>query len=79
MEWGYADAGDDDDRWVAVDRNIGQGAPSGIEKKMGFEGNPDPSGFYSKTSGTLFTAETSTSPLASGSGTLDRSVLPRVK
>jgi len=78
VEWGYADTGDDD-TWVAVDRSIAQGAPSGIEKKIGFVGNPDPSGFYAKTSGPQFTGDTSTASLASGSGNPDRSVLPRVK
>lgn len=77
VEWGYADTGDDD-TWVAVDRNIAQGAPSGIEKKIGFVGNPDPSGFYSKTS-PQFSGDTSAAPLASGSAQPDRSVLPRVK
>ncbi|KAL7542950.1 hypothetical protein ACHAWF_007284 [Thalassiosira exigua] len=46
LEWGYLD-GDENGEWVAVDKSKGDDAPSGIEKKIGFEGLPDKAtGFY---------------------------------
>lgn len=45
VEWGYA-AGEGDS-WTTVDKSVLTDAPDGIEKKIGFEGKPDPStGFY---------------------------------
>ncbi|KAL7485105.1 hypothetical protein ACHAW6_010708 [Cyclotella cf. meneghiniana] len=53
LEWGYVmpKEGDDDDigsgDWILVDKSKGDDAPSGIEKKIGFEGKPDKNtGFY---------------------------------
>ena len=44
------DADDDDNdsgEWILVDKSKGDDAPSGIEKKSGFEGKPDKNtGFY---------------------------------
>lgn len=75
VEWGYASA---DDEWIVVDKNVANSAPSGVEKKIGFQGNPDKSGFYTKTIAN-FAGEKATAPLASGSDMLDNSVLPRIK
>jgi len=75
MEWAY----ETNDEWVAVDKNIASTAPAGIEKKIGFQGLPDNTGFCSRVSGKQFVGETSTAPLAVGSNTGHRSVLPRVK
>jgi hypothetical protein len=46
VEWAYQ--GDADNKtWVAVSKDVVQGAPEGVEKKIGFEGTPDPfSGYY---------------------------------
>ncbi|KAL3797359.1 hypothetical protein HJC23_010485 [Cyclotella cryptica] len=55
LEWGYlmqkgsSDDEDDGDNgeWILVDKSKGDEAPSGIEKKIGFEGKPDKNtGFY---------------------------------
>ena len=46
IEWGYRTG--DDGEWIVVDKKILEEAPvpDGIEKRIGFEGTPDPnSGF----------------------------------
>ena len=48
MEWSFADDSAGDIVWVAVDKNDSGAPPAGIEKKVGFEGKSEPSGFYSK-------------------------------
>ena len=50
-EWGYRTIGDNDDdeepSWSIVDKSVCDDAPKGVDKKIGFEGTPDPnSGFY---------------------------------
>jgi len=51
VEWGYRAAGSDDE-WSLVNKKVVDGAPKGVEKKVGFEGTPDPnSGFYCHYSG----------------------------
>jgi len=45
LQWGYAPADDSDD-WIAVDTKVD--VPPGIEKKIGFQGNADLSGYYAK-------------------------------
>lgn len=48
VEWAYSksftpEQGD----WIMINKDIAQDAPTGFEKKIGFEGKPDPaSGFY---------------------------------
>jgi len=43
VDWAYA-SGED---WVLTDKSVVSAAPAGLEKKIGFEGNPDPAtGFY---------------------------------
>jgi len=47
VEWGYAAAGGDENKWTSVDKSVLSGAPDGIEKMIGFEGKPDPTtGFH---------------------------------
>ena len=48
VEWGYrATNSDDEPSWSPVDKSVCDDAPKGVEKKIGFEGSPDPnSGFY---------------------------------
>ena len=48
VEWGYrATNSDDEPSWSPVDKSVCDDAPKGMEKKIGFEGSPDPnSGFY---------------------------------
>mmetsp|Transcript_29532 Transcript_29532/g.45078 ORF Transcript_29532/g.45078 Transcript_29532/m.45078 type:complete len:241 (+) Transcript_29532:90-812(+) len=51
VEWGYSGAGPDvapeQGDWVVVDKSVANDAPSGTEKKIGFEGKPDAgTGFY---------------------------------
>ncbi|KAL3811413.1 hypothetical protein ACHAXA_005314 [Cyclostephanos tholiformis] len=51
LEWGYRsdseEGGDADAVWVAVDKSRGDDAPSGFEKKIGFEGISDKAtGYY---------------------------------
>lgn len=51
LQWAYAEGGDDDTTWIAVDKSILDDSPTsvpdGIEKMIGFEGTPDPAtGFY---------------------------------
>mmetsp|Transcript_12275 Transcript_12275/g.17900 ORF Transcript_12275/g.17900 Transcript_12275/m.17900 type:complete len:218 (-) Transcript_12275:188-841(-) len=52
-EWAYAEKGDDDDAdvvWIAVDtKNVAEAATPGMEKKVGFQGNPESTGFYSSS------------------------------
>lgn len=44
LEWGYLDG---EESWTVVDKSKGDDAPSGIEKKIGFEGISDKAtGFY---------------------------------
>lgn len=74
VEWSYKGENDD---WIVVDKSKATDAPSNIAKMIGFQGNPDKSGFYARD-GTQFAGVTSASPLAAGA-TLDRSVLPRRK
>ena len=38
VEWAYLAEG----QWLLVNKDVGQDAPSGMEKKIGFEGKPDP-------------------------------------
>jgi len=77
VEWAYASKSTpEQEDWIAVNKDTAS-APSGIEKKVGFQGNPDPSGFYSKLANSF--DQTSSTFLASGSDVVDRSVLPRVK
>jgi len=80
VEWAYADSDGDGDNytWVAVDKSVTSGAPAGIEKKIGFEGNPDATGYYSRVV-KQFAGDTASVTLAAGSNAPDRSVLPRVK
>lgn len=53
MEWAYAEKGDDEDAdvvWITVDKkNVAEAATPGMEKKIGFEGNPESTGFYSRS------------------------------
>ena len=56
VEWGYRTIGDNDDdeepSWSIVDKSVCDDAPKGVDKKIGFEGTPDPnSGFYCHYSG----------------------------
>mmetsp|Transcript_53722 Transcript_53722/g.160846 ORF Transcript_53722/g.160846 Transcript_53722/m.160846 type:complete len:92 (-) Transcript_53722:190-465(-) len=47
VEWAYIKDNDGEEEWVLISKDICDDAPSGVEKKMGFEGLPDPaSGFY---------------------------------
>ncbi|EED90093.1 predicted protein [Thalassiosira pseudonana CCMP1335] len=50
IEWGYLTPSNDDDsegKWTIVDKSVGDDAPSGVEKKIGFEGISDKAtGFY---------------------------------
>jgi len=47
LEWGYLGGEGDEEEWIVVDKAKGDDAPSGIEKKLGFEGKPDKAtGFY---------------------------------
>eukprot|EP01082_Thalassiosira_pseudonana_P006708 g6115.t1 g6115 contig20:831730-832702(-) len=50
LEWGYLTPSNDDDsegKWTIVDKSVGDDAPSGVEKKIGFEGISDKAtGFY---------------------------------
>jgi hypothetical protein len=49
LDWGYlpASENEEDGEWLVVDKTKGDDAPSGIEKKIGFEGIPDKNtGFY---------------------------------
>mmetsp|Transcript_13817 Transcript_13817/g.25008 ORF Transcript_13817/g.25008 Transcript_13817/m.25008 type:complete len:265 (-) Transcript_13817:72-866(-) len=88
IEWGYASAPsktadtDDDESesitWMAVDKTMANDAPSGMEKKVGFEGNPDKTGFYSRM-GQQFGGGASEVSLGQDSNMLDMSVLPRRK
>jgi len=44
VEWAFASSGGE---WVAVNKDSIQDMPVGLERKIGFEGTPDPSsGFY---------------------------------
>lgn len=46
LEWGYCPAADGAD-WVVVDKAVLDGISAGSEKRMGFEGTPDPAtGYY---------------------------------
>lgn len=45
VQWGYA-SNDDDDDFIAIDEKMA--SSPGTEKKVGFEGNADPTGFYAK-------------------------------
>jgi len=51
VEWGYAsNTSDDDDNsesngYIAIDRKMAL-PPPGTEKKIGFQGNADPTGYY---------------------------------
>lgn len=46
LEWGYCPAADGAD-WVVVDKAVLDGVSAGSEKRMGFEGTPDPAtGYY---------------------------------
>lgn len=46
LEWGYMKS-NDDETYTAVSKSVCDDAPHGIEKKIGFEGIPDPqTGFY---------------------------------
>jgi hypothetical protein len=88
VEWAYAvssntaaDTDDNDDEsitWVAVDKTVANDAPSGVEKKVGFEGNPDKTGFYSSM-GQQFGGGASEVSLGQDSNMMDMSVLPRRK
>lgn len=52
VEWGYKASDSDDDEWSLVDKSVVDDGPKGVEKKVGFEGTPDPnSGFYCHYSG----------------------------
>jgi len=47
VEWAYCEDDDDDDKWILVNKDVCDDAPTGVEKKMGFEGLPDAAtGFY---------------------------------
>lgn len=47
VEWAYYKEDGDEGEWVLVSKDICDDAPAGVEKKMGFEGLPDPgTGFY---------------------------------
>lgn len=47
LEWGYLTGEEDNQQWTLVDKSMGDDAPKGIEKKIGFEGKPDKNtGFY---------------------------------
>eukprot|EP00978_Attheya_sp_CCMP212_P040221 scaffold217355_cov46-Attheya_sp.AAC.2 len=84
IEWGYAsssktaDESDESIVWMAVDKTMANDAPSGMEKKVGFEGNPDKTGFYSRM-GQQFGGGASEVSLGQDSNMLDMSVLPRRK
>ena len=93
VEWAYAESDSDGEsvdvdvdvdatyKWVAVDKSITSGAPAGIEKKIGFEGNPDSSGFYSRDNGGVLAGfgGDQSAERPSQNKSPDRSVLPRVK
>lgn len=53
VEWAYAEKADDDDAdvvWITVDKkNVAEAATPGMEKKVGFEGSPESTGFYSRS------------------------------
>lgn len=49
VEWAYAEEGDDSITWVVVNKNSATSSPTGIEKKIGFEGKPDSTGFYGRS------------------------------
>lgn len=47
VQWGYSTSKDSDaDEWIALSEKVD--VPAGIEKKIGFQGNADPSGYYSR-------------------------------
>jgi len=50
FEWGYASSSSDDSTdtvdWILLDVKQMTPPPPGVEKKIGFQGNADPSGFY---------------------------------
>ena len=93
VEWAYAESNAESEsdgesvdvdvnyKWVAVDKSITTTAPAGIEKKIGFEGNPDSSGFYSRDNGGVLAGfgGDQSAERPSQNKTPDRSVLPRVK
>ena len=93
VEWGYGtprmstvDAHDNDDdalptTFTLVDhKSVLTDAPQGVERKMGFEGTPDPkTGLYcTANSGRMLDRIDAAGERAKGS-LLDRSVLPRIK
>mmetsp|Transcript_46172 Transcript_46172/g.90171 ORF Transcript_46172/g.90171 Transcript_46172/m.90171 type:complete len:239 (+) Transcript_46172:105-821(+) len=84
VEWGYGAPGGDDGggrTFVAVDKTVLDGAPAGVEGRVGFEGTPDPkSGFYcSPDAGRISDKTDAASQRSTSKSLLDKSVLPRRK
>ena len=45
VQWGFTSK-NESDNWAVIDDKVA--APPGIEKKVGFQGNADPTGYYAQ-------------------------------
>ena len=78
VEWGYSEG--DGEEFILADKTVASNIAKGTERKVGFEGLPDPNtGSYCHyKEGRLVDKSDEAKQLAQGA-TLDMSVLPRVK